>query len=248
MENFDDNKLMLNQILVKILWFYQILIFEKVKFRGRYNVYKSIFVILMVYQCLISFILCLSGFYYWTNNTIESMMYFMISINLIFANYKMFIIYYYLGDIWNCLTVTKFNFTNYGHQHRHILDLWRNLSIKLMYTFTILCFLLGIGMAIYPLALNNTFLVMRNHDGMSSNYRLNVINLYLLFVEEIYNAYFYVFYIIEIFSVIVLLVYVNIADTILNTLCLAIICQFQTICNTFKLVGHNMSLRSPNSK
>lgn len=187
-ENCDDNELILNKMLVKILWFYENVISETVKCRGRYNFYKSIFVILMLYQCLVSLILCLSGFYYWTKNTIQSMMYLMISINIVFANYKMYNIAYYSGDIWKCLSITQFNFTNYGHQHRRILDLRRNLSIRLTYTFKIMCFLLVIGMAMYPLAFGNTFLQMKDHDGLSSNYRLNVLNLNLLFSEETYNT------------------------------------------------------------
>jgi len=234
-------------MLVKILWFYENLISEKVKCRGRYNFYKSIFVILMLYQCLISLIICLSGFYYWTKNTIESMMYLITSINIVFANYKMYTIVYYSVYIWKCLSITQFNFTNYGHQHRRILDFWRNLSIRLTYTFKIMCFLLVIGVAMYPLTFGNTFLQMKDHNGLSSNYRLNVLNLNLLFSEETYNTYFYVFYIIEIFCIIVLLIHIIIIDTILITLCLAITCQLQTICDTFKLVGHK-SLHSPNSK
>lgn len=248
MKNIDDNELILNQLLAKILGLYQILDPKKVKLRGRFNnVYKSIFVILMLYQSIMSLILCLCGVYYWTNNTVESMIYLLISINILFANYKIYIVVHYSEDIWNCLSVTQFNFTNYRHQHRHILDLWRNLSIWLTYIFTVLCFLMAIGMAIYPLAFSNTFTVMKNHDVSSSTYGQNVLNLYLLFLEETYNTCFNVFYIIEIFCNTVILICIVIFDTILITLCLALTCQFQIICSSFELVGHK-SYHSSNSK
>lgn len=237
MVNSDNReKLILNKFLVISHRFFQNFDLENVK--DRFTVYNSIFIFLVLYQCLISVIMCISGFYFWTNNTVEALFNFTIMINLFFSNYKMYTVVRYSKDIWNNLSIMHFNFTKYEGRLRHILNLWGNRITWITYIYTVLVFLLIICLITYPQVFSNTFLVIKNDDGSSSKYRLNIINLYLLCSEETYNTYFNVFYIIEVSSVIVLLLTVIIFDTTSMTLSLAISCQLQMIYNACKLVGH----------
>jgi len=246
MENSDDNKLIANKLLAISLWFYQNLDREKIK--DRYTIYNSIFILLMLYQCLISAISCSSVYYFWTNNTVEALFNLTVMINILFGNYKLYVVARYSKDIWNCLSITQFNFTKYDCQFRRILNLWRNRIIWVTYIFTVLIILYLICMATYPKAFNNKFVMIKNDDGSFRKYHLNIFNLYAIFSEEIYNTYFNVFYIIELSCLVILLLSIFIFDTILMTLCLTISCQLQIICNAYELIGHTTPHFPINSK
>jgi len=236
-----------NSVLAKIIGFNQILDTETETFLGRHNVYYKLFVFLIVFECLISAMVCLNGLYYCINNIIEAMFYFGFVGSSLYSSYKMYTILNRSKVIWDCLSVTKFDFTSYGFQGIHTLNSWRNLSIKYTSIYAI-CFLIMVILYVTcPLVFSDTFITMKNHDGSSSAYRLNVLNLYLFVSEEAYNTYFYVIYIIEAFGIIISVLFVLIFDTIVNTLAIALSGQLQMISTAFESVGHK-SLLSPNSK
>lgn len=246
MVNSDDReKIILNKFLVISHRFFQNFDLEKIN--DRFTVYNSIFIFLVLYQCLISVIMSISSFYFWTNNTVEALFNFTIMINLFFNNYKMYIVVRYSKDIWNNLSIMHFNFTKHERRLRRIFNLWENRIILITYIYTVLVFILIICLITYPQVFSNTFLVIKYNDGSSGKYRLNIINLYLLCSEETYNTYFNIFYIIEVSSIIILLLTVIIFDTTSMTLSLAISCQLQIIHNAYKLIGH-ITPQSPNSK
>jgi len=155
------------------------------------------------------------GLYFWVNNTVEALFNFTIAINILFGNYKIYVIVHYSKDIWNCLSITQFNFIKYGCQYRCILYLWRNRFMWVTYIFTVLVFFFLICWGTYPKAFNNTFLVIKNYNGSSSKYHLNIINLYFLCSEETYNTYFNIFYTIELFCLIILVLSIVIFDIII---------------------------------
>jgi len=245
----DNGKQIFNQALEKFIGFYQLVDIEKVTFLGRHNVRYRIFVFLIVYECIIAAMLLLNGLYYSENNTTEFILYTGFVINMLYASYKMYIVLKRTKDIWDCLSITQFDFTSYNHRDRRIiLDLWRNRSIWFTNTFVAFSLLMLIFYAVCPLAFNDTFLVMKNRDGLSSNYRLNVLNLYLFVPEEVYNTYFNIFYIIETFGICIFVFFIIVFDTIVMTLCLALSCQLHMNFAAFESVGHTSVVDSPNSK
>lgn len=164
-------------------------------------------------------IIIINGLYYSKNNTIESIIYTGFVINMFYASYKMYIVLKRTKDIWDCLSITQYDFTSYDHRDRRIiLDLWQNRSIWFTSIFIIFTFVMVTFYVTCPSAFNNTFIVMKNHDGSSSTYRMNVLNLYLFIPEEAYNnTYFNVFYVIEASGIFVLVLFVVIFDTIVMT-------------------------------
>jgi len=185
--------------------------------------------------------------YYFINNIVEAMFYFAFVGNSMFMNYRMYLIFNHSKDIWDCLSVTKFDFTSCGLQGRHTLIAWRNLSIKYTSLYALSFLTMLIFYVLAPVVFSNTLMTMKNHDGSSSVYRPNVINLYLFVSEETYNTYFNVFHIIESFAVSITVFLLIVFDTIVNTLAIALCGQFEVITTAFESVGHNY-LHSPNSK
>jgi len=250
MKIHDNNKRIFNLALAKFIGFYQVLDTEKVTFLGRHNVRYRIFVFLIVYECLIAAMMLLNGLYYSENNITESILYIGFVINMLYASYKIYIVLKRSKDIWNCLSITQYDFTSYDHRDRRIiLELWRNRSIWFTNTFMIFFCILATFYVTFPLAFNNTFIVMKNRDGSTSTYRMNVLNLYLFIPEEAYNnTYFNVFYIIEASGTYVLVLFIIIFDTVVMTLCLALSCQLHMNFAAFESVGHTSVVDSPNSK
>ncbi|XP_029345906.1 uncharacterized protein LOC115034176 [Acyrthosiphon pisum] len=237
-----------NLKLAKIFGFYQILDTETVTFLGRHNVYYRIFVFLIVYQCLLSAIVFLNGLYYPVNNNniIQAMFYFGFVVNVLYGNYKMYIILNRSKVIWDCLSITKFDFTSYGVQGRHTLNVWRNLSIKYTNIYVMFYLTISILTVASPMVFNNSFIIIKNQDGLSSAYRLGLVNLYLFISDETYNSYFYVFHIVESLGLVINTLFIIIVDTIVNTLAFALAGQLQMISTAFESVGHK-SLHFPNN-
>ncbi|XP_022183682.1 uncharacterized protein LOC111043137 isoform X1 [Myzus persicae] len=147
----------------------------------------------------------------------------------------------------DCLSTTQFDFTSYGLRGRRTLDVARNRSIKSTYIFVMISFLVFICYAACPLVFRDTLIVMRNHDGSTSSYRLNVLNLYLFVSEQAYDAYFNVFYIIETFGSSILFFFVINYYTAVKTLGFTLSSQLRMISTALKSVGHK-SFHSPNKR
>lgn len=245
MRNRDDKKQIFNLLLAKSLGVYQMLDPNTEKYLGRHNVYRCVFIMLVFYNCLISMTAFLNGLYYWSNHTMESIFYFGMGLNILYISYKMCLLLNNSKEIWDCLSITQYDFMTYGHRDRRILDFWRKRSIGITYIITIILFLFTCFYVMYPLIFSGRFVVMKNHDGSSSNYRLNVLNLCSFIPEQTYNTHYNVFYIIETVSC-VFSIFCSLAfDLNLMTLCLAITCQLEMIFSAFKSVTHN---ESPNGR
>lgn len=246
--NFHGNSSRIfNLVLGNIFGFYQILDIDTVTFLGRHNVHYRVFVFLIVYECFISVMMGLNGLYYCINNMTETILHFGFMVNSLYAIYKIYIILKHSKAIWACLSITQFDFTSCGLHSRQILDEWRNRSIKFTRIYVIFTLSLFIFYVACPLVFSNTFTTMKNHDGSSSIYRLNILNLYLFVTEEAYNTYFYVFYTIEIIGIAISVLFIIIFDTVMNALGFALSGQLQMISTAFESVGHK-SLYFSNGK
>jgi len=227
----------LNIKLAKLIGLYQTLDPGTVKYL-RKNVYHIVMACIMLYMCVGSMILSLSGFYYWTVNMPISIDYIWKAVTSFYLIYKLWIIIRHSDDIWNCLSITRYGFTTFSNRNRYILDRWRGRSVWLTTIYAVtyylmLAFYLG-GTLVYR---KDIFLV-KNLDGSVGFYRQNVLNYYHIVSDETYNAHYYTFYFFETLQIALMILFYLIFDTLLVTLCFAICGQMQMICSAFESVGH----------
>ncbi|CAI6373144.1 unnamed protein product [Macrosiphum euphorbiae] len=224
--------------LAKIIGLYQMLDPGTVKCRGR-NIYHIVTSCALLYMCLISMILILSILYYWNVNIPISMDYFWKVVTSFYIIYKTWIIIHYSDDVWNCLSITRYDFTTLSNRSRHILDRWRERLAWLTTIYAIMYITSVVSYMIFTLAFSEGTTPVKNPDGSIGYYRQNAINLYLIVSDETYNAHYYVFYFIETLVVAIVVLYFLIFDILLVTLCFGICCQMEIVCSAFESVGHN---------
>jgi len=128
MDVWNEKNHFFNIKLAKITGLYQMLDPETVKYRGR-NVYHILMACVLVYMSFISMILMLSGLYYWTDNIPISMDYFCKTELCMYIIYKMWFIIHHSNDIWNCLSITWYDFTSFSNRNRHTGSLARSFGV-----------------------------------------------------------------------------------------------------------------------
>ena len=208
-----------------------------VKCRCR-NIYHIVTSCALLYICLISMILILSGLYYWNVNIPISMDYFWKVVTSFYIIYKTWIIIHYSDDVWNCLSITRYDFTTLSNRSRHILDRSRERLAWLTTIYAIMYITSVISYMIFTLAFSQGTTPVKNPDGSIGYYRQNSMNFYLIVSDETYNAYYYVFYFIETLFVAIIVLYFLIFDILLVTLCFGMCCQMEIVCSAFESVGH----------
>ncbi|XP_060858694.1 uncharacterized protein LOC132936046 [Metopolophium dirhodum] len=231
--------------LAKISGLYQMLDPETVKYRGR-NVYHILMACVLVYMCFISMILMFSVPYYWTGNIPISMDYFCKIELTFFLIYKMWFVIRHSNDIWNCLSITRYDFTSFGNRNRHILDRCRNRLAWFTTIYATVYFTGTISYLAITLAFSGDKSPVKSHGGSIGYYRQNAMNLYLIVSDETYNAHYYTFYFVEALFGTFMGLFFFIFDFLLVTLCFSMCCQIQIICSAFESVGH-ISLRDHHS-
>jgi len=238
MDILDDQNHVFNLILAKCTGIYQILDPGTLQFRGK-NVYRVVVAFFTIYMGVIGTILNVSGVYYWTNNIPISMDYYWKGIILLFMCYPMWVIVHYSNDIWKCLSITCYGFTSHSlRDRRHILDRWRERSVLLTNTLTVMYLTSAMIFFVTSLTLSNDILTVKNHKGSISNYRHSIFNLYLFISDDTFNAHYYMFYIIEVLCLVSIFIAYFVFDILTVTLCLAVTCQLQMICTAFESVGY----------
>jgi len=230
--------------LAKLIGLYQMLHPETVKFRGR-NIYHIVMSCILLYACLISMILILSGVYYCTDIPV-SIDYFFKSVTVVYIIYKSSIIIHNSNDIWNCLSITRYDFTSLTHRNRYILDRWRKRLSWLTNIYATIYLMTLVICSVITLAFSEGKSTVKNRDGSVGYYRQNALNFYLIVSDDTYNEHYYMFYFIEASIVACMDIYFLIFDIILVTLCFGMCCQMEIICSAFESVGHK-SLPDPHS-
>ncbi|KAL4098229.1 hypothetical protein QTP88_022873 [Uroleucon formosanum] len=233
----DDQNNVFNITLAKCTGIYQMLDSQTIRFRGL-NVYHIVMIIIMLFIWVIAVILNISVVYYWTNIMPLSMDYFWKGIYSLYLCYPTWAIVHYSDDIWNCLSITCYGFTSHSLQGRHILDRWRERSVLLTTTLTVVYLTSAIIYFVSSLALSNDIIPVKNRDGSVSNYLHNVLNLYLFVSDDTYNAHYNMFYLFEAMIIVSAVIAFFVFDFLLLTFCLAIRCQGQMVCTAFESIGH----------
>lgn len=233
----DDQNHVFNKTVAKRLGLYQMLDPETTKYRGK-NVYRILMTLIMLYVSAFGVILILSGVYYWTQNILLSIDYLWKAISPFIMSHGMWVILHHSNDIWNCLSITWYGFTTHSLRDRHILDRYRERSVLLTATLTVLYISSMTIFLFSSLALSNDIIQVKNHDGSISNYRNSISNFYIFASEDTYNAYYNLFYIVEASCLMSLVIIFVVFDFILVTFIFAISCQMEMVCTAFELLGH----------
>lgn len=234
----NENNYVFNIKLAKLIGLYQALDPGTAKC-WRKNVYHIVMASIMLYMCVGSIILNLSGFYYWTANMPISIDYIWKAVTSFYLIYKLWIVVHHSNDIWNCLLITRYGFTSFSNWNRHIiLDRWRERSVWLTTVYTITYYSSLSFYLASTLVFRKDILPVKNHDGSVGFYRQNVVNFYFIVSDETYNAHYYAFYFFEALYLILMVLIFLIFDILLVTLCFAICCQMQMICSAFESAGH----------
>ncbi|KAL4084860.1 hypothetical protein QTP88_027739 [Uroleucon formosanum] len=246
MEIRNEKNHVFNIKLSKLTGLYQLLDPGTVKYLGR-NVYHIAIVCVLLYMCLFSLISILSSLYYWTANISISMDYFWKSETTLYIIYKIYFVVCHSKEIWNCLSITRYDFTSFKYQNRHvILDRWRERLAWLTTIYAIMYLTATVSYLVITLAFSKDKLPVKNHDGSIGYYRQNAMNFYIIVSDGTYNAHYYMFYFIEALFVGLTGLFFFIFDFLLVTLCFGMCCQMQIICSAFESVGHK-SLRGLDS-
>lgn len=226
-------------ILLKCIGLYQIIDPNTKKLFG-YNLYH-------IFICLFGLILfCITSMfpislYYWSKDFVAIVYTIGCSENLIFSYCKMLLILYYSQDIWNCMDVTNINFITYEKYNRNVFKNWKKISHRVTLVYCIMSILILTMWILYPLIFNTTFTI-KNLDGSYSNYKLNVLNMYLPISDEVYNHHYAIIYSVEIIGFITYFYFLTIFDIIVLVISCALLCQLSTISNAISSLGHGGSI------
>jgi len=240
MENQGGEKQLFNVNLAKIIGLYQILDPRTVRCCG-YNVIHIVMTFFALYLGFMSIAVGANGAYYLNNVHIPSLLYLIGSICLYNVCYKTYVIIRYSERIWDCLSVTRFNFAKHErHDGGRLLDAWRNRSIHVTYVYVSINIIMILSFVTIATVFNGTIVEFENRNGSSSNYRINVLNIHLLalFDDAKYNRHFGLFFFLEGMIVAITIILNLMLDVILITLSLALICQLQMVCTAFESLGH----------
>ncbi|XP_060873805.1 uncharacterized protein LOC132947516, partial [Metopolophium dirhodum] len=245
MDIWNENNHVYNIRLAKLSGVFQLLNTASIKFLGR-NVYHILMTIIMLFVCAVAMVLIVSSPYYWSDDILVGVDYGWKGIAALYLSFKVWNIVYHSDDIWDCLTVTRYDFTSQSLRNRHILDHWRERSVWITNKIAIMYLMALVFFACNSLLFCDDISTVKNHDGSVGNYRQNIFNLYLIVTDETYNAHYYTFYFVELFFVVCLVMLSFVFDFLLATLCLAVSCQLQMIKASFASVGYK-SLSDPHT-
>nr|UMT69239.1 odorant receptor 53 [Myzus persicae] len=237
MDIWDQKNHVFNVRLAKVTGLFQILDPRTTKFRGR-NLYHIVMAIIMLYVCVISVILAISSLYYWPYSIIVSVDYGWKGLMTLFLVHKMWNVVYHSNGIWNCLSITRYDFTSHSLRNRHVLDSWRDRSVRITTIMTVAYSTSSIVFAASSLIFRDDIMTVKNPNGSVGNYRQNLFNLYLIVTDQTYNAHYDTFYIVEVLYTVFLSILFFMFDFILVTLCLAVTCQMQMVNVSFESAGH----------
>jgi len=243
MDTWNENSHVFNIRLAKLSGLFQILNPGSVRFLGR-NVFHIVMTIIMLFSCTVAMVWIVSSLYYWSDGILVGVDYAWKGTTVFFLTYKMWNIVYHSDDIWDCLTVTRYDFTSHSLRNRHILDRWRERSVRVTNTMAIMYLSSMVFFACSSLLFRDDTSTVKNHDGSAGNYRQNLVNLYLIVTDGTYNAHYYTFYFVELLAIVCMAILFFVFDILLVTLCLAVSCQIQIIKASFASVGYK-SLSDP---
>jgi len=238
----DENNHVFNIWLAKRVGLYQMFDPGTKRYRGK-NVYHIAMTFIVLYLSVIATMMNVSGIYYWKDNMPISIDYFWKAETWLFVFYKMWIVVYRSTDIWDCLSITWYGFTSFGHRNTCTLNRWRERSVRFTTAVTVMYLSSAVFYVAGTLAFRKDMIPVKNHDGSVGNYHQNVMNFYFVASDLTYNAHYYKFFFVETVTVVILSMLFIIFDVLLVTLCFATCCQMQMVSCAFESFGHDKPFR-----
>lgn len=225
---------------VKILGLYQMLDFKTIQMCG-YNNYHIGIMIFVLYEFTISMINMI--FLYRLANDITAFMYYSgIFFNFILSSYKILNILYFSKDLWKCMVdITNCSFLSYQHYNKNVFKNWRSITILVLYIYAILTIVVLLVWTITTIMMNNTFITIRNRDGLYSKHRMSILNSFYMVSNDTYDNNFNILFIMEIILLIVFDYFIFIFVNIITIMCFAFSCQLETICDGIASLGYECS-------
>lgn len=248
MDIADEGAHVFNVGLAKLTGLYQMLDPGTARLGGA-NVYHAVVASLSAYVCVVSAVLLVSSWYNWTGNMPVGIMYYVLAEFGMHSAYKMWTVARHSDAIWNCLAITRYDFTRYGRSpdKRRELDAWRKRTVRFAAMLSGMYGLTTVFIVVSVLAFRDADTPLTGRDGSISIYRKNIINLSLFVSSDTYNAHYNAYYFVEALVVISITFFFALFDVLLASLCLAICCQLQIVCTAFESIGH-CDARSPVGK
>nr|AQS60751.1 olfactory receptor 37 protein [Acyrthosiphon pisum] len=240
MKWLQDHEVAINLALFKRYQFYQIFNPNGSKLLN-YDTYKltNVMFIVAVTTYNIFSAMC---FFTDTIDTIDSvdllLMIFIYSI-IIISLLKISVLLFNADQIWELFDLTRFDFLTSRQCRKNvgILCKYRDRSITITNLYQNYSTMVFIIWMITPLVLN-TFVVV---GGPNQRYH-NIFNMQYPVSANIYNQYYYLFYLMEIAMGIFVLNYSMIVDNFLISLCWVIIAQYEVITTAFEKIGNDCEL------
>lgn len=241
MDTLNENDVAFNLALFKQLGFYQI--FSPYSFKiFNYNAYQlGPVVIIVITICCNTFY---SGivFFIEMEDTVEDTM--LLQIVFIYLNYylsifKLYMCMYNANKIWDLLNVTRINFMTSKQCSKYIdiLYKYRYSSIKITNFLSTFITMTLLAWWMFPIFVNYVF-NSKSDDEITP--RLENINNYRYPVSiETYNHYYYIFYLIEAFSGIIIEYGILIVDVLLISISYVFIAQYEIHKMAFANIGHD---------
>lgn len=225
---------------VKILGLYQMLDFKTIQMCG-YNNYHISIMILVLYEFTISMINVI--FLYQLANDITAFMYYSgIFFNFLLSSYKIVNILYFSEDLWKCMVdITNCNFLSYQHYNKNVFKIFRSITILVLYIYAILTIVVIVVWTITTVMMNNTFITIRNRDGLYNKRRMSILNAFYMVPNDMYDNNFNILFIVEIILLIVFDYFICIFLNIIIIMCSAFSSQLETICNGIASLGYKCS-------
>lgn len=230
----------------KMIGLYQILDQSSKKFWG-YNIYCVAFMaVTFIVDCIPAMVFSI-GLYVWRNDTLTFFYNIATVGNISFAFFKNCMLAYNSKDLWNCVEVTSFNFlSHYQHYNGDLSKQARNRVIRLTNAYGMLMIIVSIFWILSPIILSGTAVNLKNVNNSYSTYRLNLLNPYILVSSETYNDYFFIFYFIEMIIVISVTFFYYLVDIFIVSVCFALSCHMEKICEAIRLLGYSTHLTADN--
>jgi len=233
--------------LSKMIGLYQILDPNSPQILG-YNIFHLVVTFFTLYEMII-LMFCLFGMYYWMNNISQVILQLTFFANFSFGCYKILVLIRNRDNMRKYIEVACNDFIKYKHQENNVIfSKYRFKSLILTYAYVLIGQLILFAWSSTPLIFNNNYVTLMSLNGTPYSYHLNTFNIFFPVTSAIYNRYFILFYILEVLFGFLYVIFSNIFDSLLISMCCAISSNLKTIGNIYTTLGQKYTTNCEHSK
>lgn len=207
-----------------------------------HNNFHIIVAFFSIYEVII-LTLCLIGIYYWINNISQIILQITVFANFFFGCYKILFIMRNRENLRKCIEVACNDFIKSNTRKNIIFKKFRLKSIKATNMYVLIGLIILFVWSTIPLILNDNYINLNNLDETLHNYHLNEFNMFFPVTNSIYNRYFILFHLLEVLFGFVYVIFTNMFDSIIISMCFAISSQLESICNMYVTLGQKYTTK-----